>query len=117
MEYWPGRRNTVTPLAKRSLDAYRCSAKFWEVVMMPCFELPPEIAGPSAWYGPEVATRTDWIHKLGKEEVAEIESAVRRLEGSSVEPAALRREAFPLPTLGPQLGRILAEVQDGQGFA
>jgi hypothetical protein len=84
---------------------------------MPPFELPAEIAGPSAWYGPQVAPRTDWIHTVGAEDVAEIESAVRRLEESGPEPAALSRTAFPLPTLGPRLGRILAEVLGGRGFA
>ena len=35
---------------------------------------------------------------------------------SALEPARLRREDFPLPRLGPRLGRILAEVLDGRGF-
>jgi hypothetical protein len=85
--------------------------------MTPSFELPAQIAGPSAWYGPQVATAIDWIHPIGDEGIAEIESAVRGLEESGVEPAALSREAFPLPTLGRRLGRILAEVLGGRGFA
>lgn len=81
-------------------------------------ELPDEITGPSAWYGPRIAERTDWIHPLDGREVAEIESAVRALgEESDLDPTALRREGFPLPTLGPRLGRILVEVLDGRGFA
>src|SRR5439155_9497328 len=36
---------------------------------------------------------------------------------SGAEPTTLRREDFPLPALGPRLGRVLAEVQDGRGFA
>src|SRR5262245_20988388 len=84
---------------------------------MPSFELPDEIAGPSAWYGPRVAERTDWVHAVGGGEVAEIESAGGGLGEPGLEPTALRRENFPLPTLGPRLGRILAEVLDGRGFA
>jgi hypothetical protein len=85
--------------------------------MTPSFELPAEIAGPSAWYGPQVATRTDWVHTLGDGEAAEVEAAVRRLEGSGLDPTALSREGFPLPTLGRRLGGILAEVLGGRGFA
>src|SRR5436305_13695101 len=85
--------------------------------MMPPSELPAEIAGPSAWYGPQVASRTDWIHAISDEEIAEIASAVRVLEDSGPEPATLARERFPLPTLGRRLRRVLAEVQTGRGFA
>jgi Taurine catabolism dioxygenase TauD, TfdA family len=84
--------------------------------MTPPSELPAEIAGPSAWYGPDVAARTDWIHTLGDEEIAEIESAVRGLGESGLDPTSLCRERFPLPSLAPRLGRILAEVQTGRGF-
>ncbi len=85
--------------------------------MTPPFELPPEITGPSAWYGPQVAAQADWAHAVSGEEVAEIESAVRRLEESGQNPATLGREDFPLPTLGRRLGRVLAEILDGRGFA
>ena len=85
--------------------------------MMPPFELPAEIIGPSAWYGPEIASRTDWVHRLADEEIAEIASAVRGFEKSGLNPASLSREQFPLPSLGPRLSSILAEVQNGRGFA
>jgi hypothetical protein len=81
------------------------------------FELPDEIAGLSAWYGPEMARRTDWVHTLTDAEVGEVEAAVRRMEETGLDPAALRRENFPLPTLGPRLRHILGEVLDGRGFA
>lgn len=84
--------------------------------MTASFELPDEIIGPEAWYGPEMAARTDWVHPLRGDEVAEVEAAVRVFERSGLDPAALRPEAFPLPTLGPRLARILAEVLDGRGF-
>jgi hypothetical protein len=80
-------------------------------------DLPAEIVGPSAWYGPDVAARTDWVHPFGPDHLAEIESAVRGIESTDVSPAELRREAFPLPTVGPWLRQILTEVQDGRGFA
>lgn len=79
-------------------------------------DLPDEITGPEAWYGPEMAARTDWVHTLDIDEVAEVDGAVRVFERSALDPAALHRDAFLLPTLGPRLGRILAEVLDGRGF-
>jgi hypothetical protein len=64
-----------------------------------------------------MATRTDWVHEFGPDQIAEIESAIRGMETAAISPAALRRDAFPLPTVGPWLSRILTEVQDGRGFA
>ena len=43
-------------------------------------ELPPEIAGPSAWYGPDIADRAEWIEQLSSAELSEIESASQRLD-------------------------------------
>jgi hypothetical protein len=44
---------------------------------------PAEITGPSAWYGPDLATRGDWIEALSEGDLAEIEQAtnhvIRRL--------------------------------------
>ncbi len=45
-----------------------------------------------------------------------MESALRRQEQAGVEPATLHRDNFPLPTLGPRLQRVLAEVLNGRGF-
>jgi hypothetical protein len=84
---------------------------------MTTIDLPSEISGPSAWYGPEVAKRSDWVHTFGTAEIAEIEAAVRGWETQDVSPALLRRDAFPLPTVGPRLCQIVAEVQNGRGFA
>lgn len=75
--------------------------------------LPPPIAGPSAWYGPEVARRADWIEPLSPAELREIESASRRL----MESQALTVDDFPLPSLSDRLAAILHEVLDGRGFA
>lgn len=79
-------------------------------------ELPLEIAGPSAWYGPDLTARPDWIEQLAEPEIAEIERATARLAQANAEIPAIRREDFPLPTLGPRLQRILAEVLNGRGF-
>lgn len=80
--------------------------------------LPPaEITGPSAWYGPAMAARTDWIRPFTPAEIAEIAAAARPLAESGTEIARMKVEDFPLPTLGPVLARLKAEILDGRGFA
>jgi hypothetical protein len=79
-------------------------------------ELPPEIGGPSAWFGPDIADRADWIETLSPEELAEIESASRRLAQTEIDWQCLRRDGFPLPALQERLPRVLHEVLEGRGF-
>jgi len=78
--------------------------------------LPPEVKDASAWYGPDLKSRTDWIVNLSEAEIVEIENAVNGLNGSSVDLTAMREEDFPLPMLGPRLHHILDEVLNGPGF-
>lgn len=79
-------------------------------------ELPLPIAGPSAWYGPDVAARTDWIEPLAPAEIAEIETAGQALLRSEADWQNLGPRDFPLPTLGRRLTTILGEVLNGRGF-
>ena len=44
-------------------------------------DLPPQLEGPSVWYGPEMARRQDWIHRLSSQEIAEVEQAARPWAG------------------------------------
>ena len=78
--------------------------------------LPPEIEGPSAWYGPDLTRRQDWLENLSTAEVAEVECAVKRLASESCDFVMIRREDFPLPTLAPRLRRLVDEVLNGRGF-
>jgi hypothetical protein len=78
--------------------------------------LPPEIEDASAWYGPELMGRTDWIEQLSPVEITEVESAARELAESSADLTSLSAGDFPLPTLGPRLLRLLEEVLNGRGF-
>src|SRR5689334_11376510 len=79
-------------------------------------ELPPVIEGPSAWYGPELAARGDWIEYLSDAEVAEVGTAAGRLASAGADIPSIRREDFPLPTLGPRLRHILDGILSGRGF-
>jgi hypothetical protein len=79
-------------------------------------ELPPPIAGASAWYGPDVADRAEWLERLSSGELAEIEGASQRLAQMEIDWQALRQDDFPLPTLKRRLSHILEQVLEGRGF-
>lgn len=80
-------------------------------------DLPTPPGGPAVWYGPDMKANTDWLHVLTPGDCAEVEAAMRPLVDSEADIAHLTRADFPLPTLGPKLARICAEVIDGRGFA
>lgn len=80
-------------------------------------DLPPAIGDASAWYGPEVASRSDWIEELSPEELSEIERASRRLAEAPIDWQTLRPQDFPVPALTVRLSRILDDVLKGRGFA
>jgi hypothetical protein len=78
----------------------------------------PPILGPSVWTGPDMRAReAEWTHRLTPTETAEIEAAVQTVRDRGLDLAAIRREDFPLPTLGPRLERLRDDVLHGRGFA
>ncbi len=79
-------------------------------------ELPLPIRDASAWFGPDLAGRNDWIELLSGEELAEIEAASRRLAATEIDWQHLETTDFPLPTLKPRLERIRHEILEGRGF-
>jgi hypothetical protein len=79
-------------------------------------ELPPAINGSSAWYGPDVADRAEWVEQLLSAELAEIEAAGRQLAQREIDWQGSGADDFPLPTLKQRLSRILGEVLEGRGF-
>jgi hypothetical protein len=77
----------------------------------------PPITGPSAWLGSDMRTReAEWSYRLAPSEIAEIEAALKSVQARGLDIADIRREDFPLPTLGPVLDRLRKEVLDGRGF-
>jgi hypothetical protein len=79
-------------------------------------EIPHEIHGPCAWYGPDLNQSSDWLEYLSSTEVEEVQRAVDRLVSESRDIVSIRREDFPLPTLGPRLQLLLNEALNGRGF-
>ena len=78
--------------------------------------LPPEIQGPSAWYGPDLTRSPNWIEYLSSTEVGEVERAVKGLASESCDIVTIRSEDFPLPTLALRLRQLVDEVLNGRGF-
>ena len=79
-------------------------------------ELPPPIRDSTAWFGPDLASGTEWIEELSSAELAEIETASRRLAEADIDWTRFESTDFPLPTLQPRLARIRHEILEGRGF-
>ena len=78
--------------------------------------LPARIEDPSAWYGPQVAARSDWIEVLGAREVDELAAASEPWMAASADLATLTKAQFQLPHLSHRIGRALTELLEGRGF-
>ena len=76
------------------------------------------IVGPSVWFAAEMREReAEWSYRLSPPQTVELEEARRAVQERGLDIAAIQREDFPLPTLGPVLDRLTTEVLDGRGFA
>lgn len=69
-----------------------------------------------SWYGPDLATRTDWIFTLGDVELADLDAAVNAALARGADLVTLDDAGFPLPVLGPRLRAIRQELLHGRGF-
>lgn len=92
--------------------------------------LTDKMRGPAAWYGPDMAARSDWIEPLAGPALDELRDASQRWLDAQPQPlpsdpaapevsAALRgltRQTFPLPGLSTWLSEVLRELQSGRGF-
>jgi hypothetical protein len=82
--------------------------------------LPRRLDGPEAWYGPALATQSDWIEPLSPAELDELAAAASRwLPRVEQNPRALNSltaAGFPLPTLAPRVARLREELLHGRGF-
>jgi len=82
-------------------------------IMAPASAMPSPrlIEGPAVWTGADPRKReAEWTYRLSPTEVAELETAVKSVQTRGLDIADICREDFPLPTLGPTLERLRAEV-------
>ena len=73
--------------------------------------LPLPIERPAVWYGEELLSRNDWLHKLSESEVEELAQA------AAAELEEITKESFRLPTLSRRLSRIQDSLETGSGAA
>jgi hypothetical protein len=71
---------------------------------------------PAAWRGREMAARSDWILRLGPADVADLEQACAAVRARGLALGEVRREDFPLATLGVRIRAWADELLHGRGF-
>lgn len=76
----------------------------------------PIFTDNAAWYGAEMAKRSDWLVELDADDRAELEAAMADALLRSIDLVTLAEADFPLPTLGPKLKTIRREILHGRGF-
>lgn len=76
-----------------------------------------QIKDATAWKSAEMKARKDWIHVLSEAEIDDLERALRAVQQRGLQMAAVTRDHFPLPVLGPCLADLEKTVRSGRGFA
>ena len=75
------------------------------------------VVDPAEWYSGDVAASDDWMHAFSPGQIDEIDAAIAGVGARGLEIMDIRREDFPLPTLGPVLDGVRDTLLDGRGFA
>jgi hypothetical protein len=79
-------------------------------------QLPPMVSDDSAWCGPDMAARENWIHVFTQAEINEVESAVAAALGTGKPMVEIGAGDFPLPNLCDRLGNVRKDILRGRGF-
>ena len=74
------------------------------------------VDSPAAWYGRDLQNDDSWIELLTDAEVDEIQHAIKRVNSQRISMLEMKREDFPLPTLGNRLQGMARELDHGRGF-
>lgn len=78
--------------------------------------IPAAIHGRSVWKGEEMQKDRTWMTTFSEAGIAEVDSALRKIEVDSVELADINQSNFPLPHLEEELANAAKDVMDGRGF-
>lgn len=76
-----------------------------------------KIIHPADWNGTDMLASGDYIYRLSKAEIADIDRAVRRVEADGLDIMDITRGTFPLPVFGPNLAKIREDLVYGRGIA
>jgi hypothetical protein len=74
------------------------------------------IANPSAWRAADFADDLSWIVSWSRNDLAELDTALRSAQGRGLTADTITRDGFPLPTLTARLQALRTEVEFGRGF-
>jgi hypothetical protein len=72
---------------------------------------------PSAWRGPEMAARDDWIVRLDGDDVAELDSALAAARRAGLGVPALTAASFRIPRVARKMEGVRQALEEGVGFA
>ena len=86
----------------------------WTCCMAAVEAISKSYTGPAAWQAADMRVSQEWIHELSPTESSELEAAAEAC--ASIPLTDLGRADFPLPTLGPRLLALQADVVRGRGF-
>ena len=78
--------------------------------------IPRIIESPAVWTGAEMQKRTDWIHHLSAEEIAEIDTAYRGLIARGIQLTDIERDNFPLPHFAKLAQHVQDRIENGPGI-
>ena len=69
-----------------------------------------------AWKGADMARSAAWLYRFSERALDEIDAAVEAIEARGLAFSEITKEAFPIPSLVPDLARISHELEHGRGF-
>jgi hypothetical protein len=108
--------------ARNNIDTKNSFPKGW----------PSHVESPLAWSGEEFSDETSYIVVIGESQKAEVRQAIENFKSTTfvirvrkdlltslgliLELSDVRKETFPLPTLGPILDELSNELHHGKGF-
>jgi hypothetical protein len=73
------------------------------------------VDGPAVWHAGDLHADESWIWRLSADDLVEIDAALKSAQQNGVRMPTLRREDFPLPTLGPRLAATARDLDTGRG--
>ena len=74
------------------------------------------ITGEAAWKGPAIVNDPAWVHRFSREEIAELDRAIKQAKATGKPLGQLTREDFALPVLTPSIRKWMNALNHGRGF-
>lgn len=72
------------------------------------------IAGPGAWFGPQIQNDESWLMRLDERDIEEVDRALRHVQERALT-IPFRKEDFPLPSLSAKLDEVPDRLEEGLG--